>query len=70
MNITKCYDHLLSHCLLVPCDPIVTVAKAAAKSSKTAVTDIDSFVPDEELDNNFLAEDGDEELNKLYEKET
>jgi len=42
---------------------VVTVVKAA-------VTDIDNFVPDEEMDNSFLAEDGDEEHNKLYEKET
>ncbi|XP_065916279.1 rab-like protein 6 isoform X2 [Dysidea avara] len=48
----------------------VTVAKATTKSSRAAITDIDSFVPDEEMDNSFLAEDGDEEHNKLYEKET
>jgi len=51
-----------------PCCYVVT--KAAAKSSKTGVTDIDNFVPDEEMDNSFLAEDGEEEHNKLYEKET
>ncbi|XP_065916297.1 rab-like protein 6 isoform X2 [Dysidea avara] len=48
----------------------VTVAKATTKSSRAAITDIDNFVPDEEMDNSFLAEDGDEEHNKLYEKET
>ncbi|XP_065916262.1 39 kDa FK506-binding nuclear protein-like [Dysidea avara] len=48
----------------------VTVAKATTKLSRAATTDIDSFVPDEEMDNSFLAEDGDEEHDKLYEKET
>ena len=38
-----------------------------ATSGKEAVANIDDFVPDEEIDTNFLAEEGDEE-NKLFKK--
>lgn len=44
-------------------------SKVAKASGKEAVANIDDFVPDEEIDTNFLAEEGDEEHNKLFRKE-
>ena len=43
--------------------------KVAKASSREAVANIDDFVPDEEIDTNFLTEEADEEHNKLFKKE-
>jgi len=43
------------------------VTKATA--GKGAIANIDDFVPDEEIDSNFLTEEGEEEHNKLFSKE-
>ena len=42
--------------------------KVSKSSGKEAVANIDDFVPDEEIDANFLTEEGDEH-NKLFKKE-
>ena len=42
--------------------------KVTKASGKEAVANIDDFVPDEEIDANFLTEEGDEH-NKLFKKE-
>ena len=42
--------------------------KVSKSSAKEAVANIDDFVPDEEIDANFLTEEGDEH-NKLFKKE-
>ena len=36
---------------------------------KGAVANIDDFVPEEDIDTNFLTEEGDEEHSKLYKNE-
>ena len=46
-----------------------TPSKVTKASGKDAVANIDDFVPDEEIDTNFLTEEGDEEHNKLFKKE-
>ena len=55
-------------CVLTLTEAPVKVTKAAAVG-KEAVANIDDFVPDEEIDTNFLTEEADEEHNKLFNKE-
>lgn len=43
--------------------------KVTKASNREAVANIDDFVPDEEIDTNFLTEEADEEHNKLFKKE-